>query len=87
MIKHTKLRQCFGVLCITFFSSTLFAGEVNLTRGQIHLNEGNGVFATALDGDYTIVVTVDYDLRSMSAVVVENSSGAKTCVPSPCNTR
>ena len=85
MNKNIKLIQWLYFLCVAFFSPTLCAGEINLKRGQIHLNEGNGVFATALDGDYTIVVTVDYDSRSMSAVVVDSSSGVTTCIPSPCN--
>ena len=75
------------ILCALFFSSTGHAEEINLKRGQIHLNEVNGVFATALDGDYTIVITADYDSRSMSAVVADSSTGASFCLLGPCKNK
>jgi hypothetical protein len=56
-----------------------------LRKGDVHIDPWEGTFASNLDGNYTIVVKVDYDSRTMDAVIIDNITKKATCVPSECN--
>lgn len=60
------------------------ADEIDLKKGDIHLDTWDGVFATKLDGNSSIVVSTDYDQRSMTAVVIDNDTGKTYCLPNSC---
>ena len=70
-------------------ASTIYAQiEVNgkkLEKGGIHINSWEGLFASNLDGDFTIVMNVDYDERSMNATIINNATGDITCLPTACS--
>jgi hypothetical protein len=56
--------------------------EVNgntLNKGDIHMNSFEGFFASNLDGDYSIVLQVEFDSRTMNATVIDNITGKITC--------
>ena len=72
------------LLVAAFLASSVRAAEINLDYGDVHLNEWTGTFATKLDGDYSIVVSVDYGSNSMSAVVINNVTKETHCLPNPC---
>ena len=62
--------------------------EVNgkkLNSGDIHINEWEGLFVSNLNGDYSIIINVDYDSRSMSASIIDNETQKVTCLPNDCN--
>ena len=73
------------LILLLALSSAINAENINLDYGDAHLNEWSGVFATKLDGDYTIVVNAYYEDESMSAVIINNETGETHCLPSPCN--
>ena len=75
-------------LLIVFFltiSSIIMAQDINLSYGDVHLNESTGTFATKLDGDYSIVVNTDYENETINAVIINNETGETHCLPRPCN--
>ena len=67
-----------------FVVITASANEIDLKQGDIHLDTWTGVFATKLDGNYSIIVSTDYDQRTMTAVVIDNDTGQTYCLPNPC---
>ncbi len=79
-----KMKKILLVLLLTL-SSAINAEDINLNYGDVHLNDSTGIFATKLDGDFTIVVNVVYEDESMSAVIINNETGETHCLPHPCN--
>ena len=73
------------IVLLLAIPSTVTAETINLQYGDVHLNESTGVFATKLDGDYSIIVTTDWDNQGMSAVIINNETGKTHCIPRPCN--
>jgi hypothetical protein len=63
-------------ISLLLFTSQVFSAN---------LDEYKGLFTTKLDGKYSIVVKADYENQSMTAVVINNSSGETFCLPSACN--
>ena len=72
------------IVFLLTISSTLISQDINLNYGDAHLNESAGMFATKLDGDYTIVVNTYYKSEAMSAVIINNETGETHCLPNPC---
>jgi len=72
-------------ISLLLFTSQVFSDEITLKEGQANLDEYKGLFTTKLDGKYSIVVKADYENQSMTAVVINNSSGETFCLPSACN--
>ena len=68
------------VLC-ALIATGLLANEITLKQGDVHLNERTGTFAAKLNGNYTIVLSVDYENESMSATVIDNSTGKIHTLP------
>ena len=59
--------------------------EINMEKGDVHINSREGLFVSNLDGDFTIVLNVDYDDRSMNATIINNATDDIACIPTACN--
>lgn len=73
----------FGLVSVIY--AQIEVNEEKLEKGDVRINSWEGLFASNLDGDFTIVLNVDYDDRSMNATIINNATGDITCIPTACN--
>jgi len=74
------------LIATTLFASSIIANAepINLKPGDVHLNEATGTFASQLAGDFSIIVSTDYENEAMDAVVINNETEEIFCLPIPC---
>ncbi len=70
---------------VGLFPTAYAQDDINLNKGDVHINSFNGLFASSLDGWYTTVLNVNYDSRSMTASIINNVTNEIVCVPNACN--
>jgi hypothetical protein len=70
---------------VTTLSAEIEVNGQKIKKGDVNVNSWTGTFVSNLDGDYTIVVSADYDSREMNATIIDNVTNKITCVPNACN--
>ena len=69
---------------VTTLSAQVEVNGETINKGQVRVDSFNGSFVANLDGDYTIVLQIDYDSKTMNATVINNDTSQITCVPRAC---
>ena len=70
---------------VTTLSAQIEVNGKTINKGDVNVDSYNGTFVSNLDGDYTIVVSADYDSQTMNATIIDNVTNQITCVPYACN--
>ncbi len=72
---------------VTTINAQIEVNENTLNKGDVYVNSFEGLFSSNLDGDFSIVIKVDYDSRTMNATVIDNVTKKVTCLPYECNSQ
>lgn len=75
----------FAVVVIVQLNAQVQVDGVEIEKGQAHLDSQRGTFVSNLDGDYSVIIGVDYDAQSMTATVIDNVTRYTVCMPVECN--
>jgi hypothetical protein len=77
----------FAIGIVTSINAQIEVNENTLNKGDVYVNSFDGLFSSNLDGDFSIVIKVDYDSRTMNATVIDNVTQKVTCLPYECNSQ